>query len=155
MSFNQQELIKISKIAHELKENLIKKYGNTNDAMMGKCIEASDTLVMVLDNYGIKARAKQVWCLYEYFENCSNYCYEEHWIVEIYKNKDKRYIDLTMNQFQWAFSKKLPSVYMSSKLPNFYLTRKPGKGTLDKCGWNDWYNYGDYENKFDYWGKKK
>lgn len=57
-----------------------------------------------------------------------------------------------MDQFQWAFSKKLPNIYFGGKLPNFYLRREPGKTTLDMCGWNDWIKCGYYENDFDYWG---
>lgn len=138
--------------AIQVRQMLEYKYGRSNDNMMGKCIEASDILEDRLTKLGYKAEAKQVWCLYEYFESCTDYCFEEHWLVMIRKGNDKRYIDVTMNQFQWAFSKQLPKVYIAKELPKFYLTRKPGKATLDKCGWNDWYNYGEYVNEFDYYG---
>lgn len=151
MGFTQQDIQKIKEISKNVKQYLINKYGPTNDNMMGKCIEASDTLVIKLKQYGFNAEAKQVWCLYEYFESCNAYCYEEHWIVKVTKGKEKQFIDLTLNQFQWAFTKELPQIYLSEKLPNFLLTRKPGKTTLDKCGWNDWMKYGDYINKFKYY----
>lgn len=150
--FSNSEAQRISEIANYERALLESKYGNKSENMMGKCIEATDTLVEIYKQHGFNAEAKQVWCLYEYFESCSNYCYEEHWLVKITKGNDTRYIDVTMDQFQWAFSKKLPKVFKGRKLPNFYLSRKPGKTTLDKCGWNDWYNYGDYVNDFDYWG---
>ena len=149
--FSNSETQKILDIATYGRNMLEHKYGNKSENMMGKCIEATDTLVKIYKQQGFNAVAKQVWCLYEYFESCSDYCFEEHWIVVIEKGKDKKYVDITMDQFQWAFSKKLPRVYMYSKLPNFYLSRKPGKVTLDKCGWNDWYNYGNYINNFNYW----
>lgn len=152
MAFNSTNLAEIKDIAIIARKIIEDKYGKTNEAMMGKCIEASDLITMQLQIKGYRASGKQVWCLYENFEGCSDYCFEEHWITLVESGKDKLYIDVTMNQFQWAFSKKLPRIYLNKKLPNFYLTRKPGKTTLDKCGWNDWYNYGDYINNFDYWG---
>ena len=143
-----EKLMSIKQVAMHERALIEQKYnGNT----MGKCIEATDTIVAQLTSMGIKAEAKQVWCLYELFESCSNYCYEEHWVVKATVGNIVRYIDVTMDQFQWAFRKKLPEIYTGNKLPNFYLTRKPGKGTLDKCGWNDWYNYGDYVNNFNYY----
>ena len=119
--------------------------------MMRKCIEGTDILVNLLKQSGFRVEPKQVWCLYEHFENCSDYCYEEHWVAVVMKGNDKLFIDITMTQFQWTFSKKVPRVYMNEKLPNFYLTRKPGKTVFDKCGWTDYYEYGNYSNEFDYW----
>lgn len=148
MGFNKEDINKISLAAQNIRVMLLRKY---NANLFGKCIEATDTLVEIYKSQGYQAKAKQVWCLYEYFENCSNYCYEEHWLVELIKGKEKLYIDVTLDQFQWAFSRKLPEIYMQKKLPKFLLTRKPGKTTLDKCGWNDWYNYGDYINNFEYY----
>lgn len=151
MGFTQQDIQKIKEISKNVKQYLINKYGPTNDNMMGKCIEASDTLVIKLKQYGFNAEAKQVWCLYEYFESCSDYCFEEHWLVKVTKGKDKQFIDLTLNQFQWAFTKELPQIYLSEKLPNFLLVRKPGKTIFDKCGWTDWMEYGEYINNFNYY----
>ena len=151
MAFTQQDIQKIKETSYNVKQYMINKYGPTNDNMMGKCIEASDTLVLKLKQSGFNAEAKQVWCLYENFESCTVYCYEEHWVVKVTKGKDKLFIDLTINQFQWAFSKELPQIYFDNKLPNFLLTRKPGEKTFDKCGWTDWLMYGDYENNFDYY----
>lgn len=133
-----------------VKNNLQAKYGYNKENMMGKCIEASDTLAALLKHHGYDAKAKQVWVLYQNFESCSNYCFEEHWIVEVKVNSYKWYVDITLEQFQWAFDLMLPSVWIKDKLATFMLPRKPGKVTLDKCGWNDWYNYGDYENNFNY-----
>ena len=146
-----QELELLRKIALYERSRLRQKYGND---LMGKCIEASDTIVDLIakkSNGKIKAEAKQVWVLYENFESCTDICYEEHWIVKVLVKGCTYYIDVTMDQFQWAFNRKLPEIYFERKLPNFYLARKPGKVTLDKCGWNNWYNYGDYVNRFNYW----
>ena len=152
MAFTNNERMKIAEVATQARKMLESKYGNKYDNLMGKCIEASDLITSQLQIIGFNAYSKQVWCLYENFESCSNYCYEEHWITVVEKGKSKIYIDTTITQFQWAFSKKLPNIWLKEKLPNFFLTRKPGKVTLDKCGWNDWYNYGDYVNKFNYYG---
>lgn len=137
----------------KVRVHLENKYGKDTWSMQGKCIEATDILVAEYNKHpGIKAKAKRVWVLYERFESCSDYCYEEHWLCELLLNsKTKVFVDVTMDQFQWAFSRELPRIYVNSKLPNFYLTRKPGKTIFDRCGWTDWYNYGQYENNFDYY----
>lgn len=148
MSFNIKDKTTILTVAQQERSVLLNKY---NANLIGKCIEASDRLVEIYKSIGYQAKAKQVWCLYEYFESCSNYCYEEHWLAELIKGKEKLYVDITLDQFQWAFSRKLPEIWMQNKLPKFLLTRKPGKTALDKCGWNDWYNYGNYINNFEYY----
>ena len=137
----------INNIAVTVRNNILRTYGTTQ----GKCIEASDRIASMLVEMGFNAHVKQVWCLYENFENCMDYCYEEHWVAYVLLDGRRLYIDVTMDQFQWAFSKKLPEVYMGYKLPKFYLFKKPGKGTLDKCGWTSWYNTGNYENNFVYY----
>ena len=139
---------KIYQIAYEERLRTLKKY----NSVAGKCIETSDRITERLNKLGFNAHPYQVWCLYENFENCLDSCYEEHWVTYILYKGRRVYIDTTLDQFQWAFSKKLPEIYVSYKLPNFLLNRKPGKVTLDRCGWNDWYNYGNYINQFDYWG---
>lgn len=134
-----------------LRNTLEKKYGMHKGAMMGKCIEASDVLAAKLKQQGYNANAKQVWVLYQNFESCSDYCYEEHWIVEVTKGKDKVYIDTTLDQFQYFFDEiELPTVFIHNRLATFMLSRKPGRETLRKCGWTDWYNTGDYINNFEY-----
>lgn len=151
MGFSETDITKIKQLAMQYKKELITKYGNDDFALQGKCIEASDELVSRLKKLGYNTGAKQVYVLYENFESCSNYCYEEHWLCLILKGGQRLYLDITMNQFQWAFSKKLPLIYLKHKLPNFYLVHKPGKTILDRCGWNDWYNTGNYINNFDYY----
>ena len=147
---NKEQLFNIKHVAQVIRNDIYTRY---NGQMMGKCIEASDTIVAYLRQYRITCEAKQVWVLYEYFENCMSCCYEEHWLVEIRHSKNKYYLDVTMDQFQSQFSKKLPEIYFSEKLPNFYLTRKitPNSKVLNICGWNDWYETGNYENNFNYW----
>ena len=137
----------INKVAVAIREKTLAKYGTT----AGKCIETSDAITDILLSKGYHAEEKQVWVLYENFESCMEYCYEEHWLTKVLIKGYTYYVDATMDQFQWAFSKKLPEVYISRSLPKFYLVKKPGKVTLDKCGWNDWYNYGNYINNFEYY----
>lgn len=139
---------KLRQIALRERNLMVNKY---NGNLMGKCIEASDQLYELLIKAGFNAKPQQVWCLYELFENCTDICYEEHWLTYVLYKGRRVYIDVTMDQFQWAFSRKLPEIYFDTKLPRFYLIKEPGKVTLDRCGWNDWYNYGDYVNNFNYW----
>ena len=143
------ELDIIKEIAVEERNRTLDIYNSTS----GKCIETSDRITdRILTETKIKACSYQIWCLYEFFENCTDICYEEHWITYILYKGRRIYIDATMDQFQWAFLRLLPEIYMDTKLPNFYLIREPGKSTLDKCGWNSWYNTGRYINNFNYWG---
>lgn len=144
-----REIEILKQIALKEREILMQKYGNT----FGKCIEATDNIVEYLLKVEpkLKPEAKQVWVLYENFEGCTDICYEEHWLAKVLVKGYPYYIDVTMDQFQWAFYKKLPEIYFDRKLPNFYLVREPGKATLSKCGWTDWYNTGDYVNNFNYY----
>lgn len=149
---NKEKHLKfIQDCASQVRNNLQKKYGYKSENMMGKCIEASDKLVYVLKRHGYsRVRAKQVWVLYQNFETCSNYCFEEHWIVEVGYGECKWYVDTTMDQFSWAFDFPIPPIWIGTKLPTFMLPRRPGKTTLQKCGWTDWYNTGNYVNDFEY-----
>lgn len=139
---------KIRQIAYEERQKTLNKYNTTT----GMCIETSDRITnRILLETKLQAHPKLIWVLYEYFENCYEYCYEEHWITYVLYKGRRIYIDATMDQFQWAFSKNLPDIYISYKLPNFYLIHKPGRTILDRCGWTDWYNKGNYINNFNYW----
>lgn len=132
------------------------KYGHETMSIMGKCIEGTDRLVSILRNKGLKAKPYQVWALYEYYENCLSQCYEEHWISMVECNGGRLYLDPTFNQFQWAMCTNiLPKVYIGVTLPNWLLSRKPGREVLWKCGWTDYYNGYSFNNNFDYWGYLK
>ena len=154
MGLKAGDISKINHIARCVRQELESKYGSGTYDLMGKCIEATDKLVDLYRKAGFKAEAKQVWVLYENFESCSDYCYEEHWLTKVYSGNNKIYVDVTMTQFQWAFTVNFNKIFISDKLPNFYLSRKPGKTILDRCGWNDWYNTGNYVNNFNYYGRK-
>lgn len=140
------------RIAYEERLRTLKMYGNTN----GKCIETSDKITeRLINELHLDAHPYKVYVLYENFESCMEYCYEEHWITYVLFHGQRIYIDTTMDQFQWAFSKQLPKIYIDDRLPIFYLNKEPGKVILDKCGWNDWYNYGNYINNFEYYNDCK
>ena len=137
----------INHVASTVRNNILRTYGTTQ----GKCIEAADRIASMLIEMGYNAHVQQVWCLYENFESCSDYCYEEHWVTYVLLKGHRLYIDVTMDQFQWAFSKKLPAIYIDYKLPKFYLIKEPNRSILNKCGWTSWYNTGNYENNFVYY----
>ena len=48
MSFTNNERIKIAEVATQARKMLESKYGNKDDNMMGKCIEASDLITSQL-----------------------------------------------------------------------------------------------------------
>lgn len=130
--------------------SLEKHFGRDN--LMGKCIISSDSLRKELQRRGFVVEPVQTWVLYEYFENCNDSCYEEHWLNKVKIGNKIYYIDCTMDQFQWAFqSHKLPRVYVGRTLPNWMLRNEPSKRVLNLCGWTDWWEIGDYENNFEYW----
>lgn len=138
--------------AIKLRAALVKKYPQ---GLMGKCIEATDLLVNKLNQMGFKAKAIQVWALYENFGYVTgSQPYEEHWICRVDSSKSGNkwvYIDVTMDQFQWAMYEKLPPVYIGEVCPNWLLRREPKRDTLNKCGWNDYWETGFYDSNFDYW----
>jgi len=73
----------INKVAVTIREKTLAKYGTT----AGKCIETSDAITDILLSKGYHAEEKQVWVLYENFESCMEYCYEElgravHYYIE-------------------------------------------------------------------------
>jgi hypothetical protein len=122
----------IWKEAIKLRKELNNKFGASPDSVMGKCIIASDELSKRINRLGLKSKAYRVWVLYEDFEGCTDYCFEEHWMVCIDIGGGRRiYVDPTFNQFQWAFSRKLPQVYIGAVLPNWCLTKRPGERTLE------------------------
>ena len=148
MSINfEKKLMELKQYAIYVRQVILRKYNST----FGRCIEASDNLVDLLNKNGYKAKAIQVWVLYEYFEGCTDICYEEHWFVKVKVGNRNVYVDTTIDQFQWAFSRALPEIYIDAKLPLFYLKSKPSKAILKLCGWTDWYNTGDYVNCFKYY----
>lgn len=153
----REKLWEIYKTAVIVRQGILKArkketgVNDINDALAGQCIKASDKLVDILKKQGYNCKAYQCWCLYEDFEGCTDIPYEEHWIVAINISGQNYYVDATIQQFQWAFVKDLPKVYIGCTLPSFLLPREPGRDTLSKCGWTGWYNTGDYCCNFDYY----
>lgn len=85
---------KVYNICKQVREELVNKYGK--DFLYGKCIEASDKIVKLLSEEGIKAKTVEGWCLYDNDEACSDRPYDEHTWVEL---EDGTYVDVTATQF--------------------------------------------------------
>lgn len=90
--------------------------------LYGKCIEASDKIVELLNKEGIDAKTIEGWCLYDFDDGCSDRPYDEHTWVEL---KDGTYIDVTATQFQSFIDEDIPEIiigdkpyYMSYEEPN-------------------------------------
>ena len=62
------------------------------------------------------------------------------------------FVDTTIQQFGWAFEKKLPEIYIGYTLPNFFLPQEPDEKILDDCGWNGFYDGYEISKNFDYYG---
>ena len=85
-----------------LRNNLVSKYGEDN--LYGKCIEASDEVLLILKNFNIKAKSVEGWCVYDDASSCSNDPYDAHTWVEAIIN-DKTYMfDVTLTQFSFFIS---------------------------------------------------
>lgn len=138
--------------AVQLRTVMVKRYPQ---GLIGKCIEATDTLVWKLNQLGFVAKAMQVWALYKRFDKCTgSQPYEEHWICRVDNGVAGNrwvYIDITMDQFQWAMDKELPPVYVGGVCPNWMLRREPKSGVLNKCGWTEYWETGYCDNRFNYW----
>jgi hypothetical protein len=147
----QKALLEINNIAMNVRIALEIKY-NT-EKLYGKCIEASDILVKELRKRGYNATSHQGYCLYEYFENCTDQPYADHVYTIVKFGNDILYVDVTLDQFQSQFSKQIQKVVILDYIPNFILKRRPGTRTvLQECGWNDYYEGYNYDNRFNYWG---
>ena len=72
---SRQSIIK--DVIYNVRNYILEKY---NGSIMGKCIEASDLIVAELGKNNIRAEAIKVFCLYENFESCTYYCFEEHYL---------------------------------------------------------------------------
>ena len=143
----------IRKVAVAERRNLVEKYCTYD--LYGRCIEASDDIVRELKKYGMKATSHQGYCLFEYYENCTDQPYADHVYTLYRKDGQTIYIDVTLDQFQSQFEKEIPPVVLLDYIPNFILKHKPGYYSLASkmCGWKDYYDGKDYYNNFDYWGK--
>lgn len=150
MSLTPEDAKQIRNIMELVKSNLTVKYGMRKEALMNKGKEATDLIVSYLVHLGLDAKPKQVYVLYQNIKSCTDTCFVEHWITELVDDKRKLYLDVTLEQFQRMFDLKLPRIWVGNKLPTFLLSRKPGKVTLEKCGWTDLQKTGSYKNNFEY-----
>ena len=137
---DEEFLYILNSLAENMYQNLCAKY--TQNGLIGKCIEATDALVENYKQYGLNAKAKRVFVLYQNYYNCTDLCFEEHWLVDVERQKKHFFVDTTISQFQWASYLVLPPILISNQLPTFYLPRKPSKQILKDCGWTDWYENG-------------
>lgn len=147
-----QDINKIKKVLIETRQYIDNKY---NGIMDGHCIEASDIIVKKLKKMNYYVTSHQGYCLYEYYENCTDQPYGDH-VYTLVRDKESNqtlYLDVTLDQFQSQFNKKIPPIVMLDYIPNFILKRRPSKEILQKCGWLDYWDGYRYYNNFDYYSK--
>lgn len=89
--------------------------------LCGTCIEASDMIVDMLYDIGIKAETVEGWCVYEDDSSCSDRCYDEHTWVEC----EGYYIDVTADQFNSCMFNKLQEIYVTKEKPMCMVYDKP------------------------------
>lgn len=100
----------IYNICKQVRNELVNKYGK--DYLYGKCIEASDKIVELLDKQGIKAKVVEGWCNYDDPTCCSDRPYDEHTWVEL---ADGTYVDVTATQFQCFMDEEIPEIIIGAK----------------------------------------
>jgi len=125
-----KEMELVIKIAHEVRTALEEKY----EWLGGRCIEASDTIVDRLTVHGIKGKAVEGWCVYDFFETCTNRPYDEHTWVEATIEGKIVCIDITATQFEPYIDAFIPKVIIGEK-PYFLQHTEPDEAQLDEMGW--------------------
>lgn len=98
---------------------------DNNDKLYGTCMDASDMIVDMLSDIGIKAEFIEGWCSYDISSNCSDRSYDEHCWVEV-KDGDKLwYIDVTATQFNAFVCKEFEPIIVTTQKPKSMLYDEP------------------------------
>ena len=106
-------------ICKQVRDELVNKYGE--DFLYGKCIEASDKIVELLNKEGIDAKTVEGWCVYDDDSGCSDRPYDEHTWVEL---EDGTYIDVTATQFQSFIEDDIPDIIIGN-IPYYMSYNEP------------------------------
>ena len=105
---------KIYQICKQVRDEFVNKFGQ-GTCLAGHCIDASDRIVELLSNIGIKAKTIEGWCVYDDEYYGSDRPYDEHTWVEL---DDGTYIDVTADQFN-------DGMWDENKLPEIIIGNKP------------------------------
>ena len=112
--------------AQKAREYITSKYGTEAD-LCGKCIEASEYLVNLLNNKGINAKTVEGYIIYDNDENCSDRAWDEHTWVEL---SDGTVVDITVEQFNPRMDFDYPDILIQTD-PHGYVYNKPTFTWLD------------------------
>lgn len=119
----------IRRIAEQVRNELTSKYGKGVE-LAGKCIESSERIQELLKQEGIVSKTVEGWCVYDYFENCTNQPYDAHTWLEV----GDIYVDVSADQFEYQFSFKIPEVIVGER-PYYMQYNEPDEDQLDEMGW--------------------
>lgn len=112
--YNESINSTVQKIAIQVRKEMVDKYGiGTN--LAGRCIEASDRIVELLNEKGIEAKTVEGWCIFDDDSYGSDRPYDEHTWVEL---ENGTYIDVTAEQFN-------PGMWTENELPEIIVGTKP------------------------------
>ena len=117
----------VKSCAKTTRDYIVNKYGTETD-LCGKCIEASDCLVDLLINNGIKAKTVEGYIVYDIDENCSDRAWDEHTWVEL---DDGTVVDVTVEQFNYQMYDEYPPILID-KNPHGYTYDRPSFNWLDE-----------------------
>lgn len=116
---NNDNIAIYKEIAKQVRDEIVTKYGNF---IQGKCIEASDRIVELLEAEGISASAVEGWVSYDDDSGCTDRPYDEHTWVE---TKDDYVIDVTADQFNPFMDEDYPKIIISEELPYNFSYDEP------------------------------
>ena len=125
-SFNNSNNV-VYQCAKEARNYITNKYGTETD-LCGRCIEASDYLVKLLNDKGVKAQTVEGYVVYDIDENCSDRAWDEHTWVEL---EDGTVVDVTVEQFNYQMYEDYPPILIE-KDPHGYVYEKPNFSWLDE-----------------------
>ncbi len=130
----------IIKAATLVRKKFEEKYGSGVN-LCGKCIPASDTIVVILQSKGYRAKTVEGYCWYERnLGYCSDAPYGEHTWVQVYGltklNNKVLYVDVTGDQFNLFLEEGygLRNVEIGS-LPYCMHKGKPSRDFMKEVGW--------------------
>lgn len=123
-------------ILFKVREELENKYGV--DFLYGKCIEASDKIVALLSQQGVRSKIVEGWVIYDNPEGCTDRDYDEHTWVE---TEDNYILDVTATQFNHFMDEDYPSIIVSEELPYGFSYDEPD------IGWNSYAERLEFEDK--------
>ena len=115
-------------IASQVRKEIEEKYMNTNPALHGTCVAASERVEQLLTEAGYHCTFVEGWVVYDDDSACTDRCYDEHSWIEC----EGYYIDVTASQFNSLMETDFPNVIVSKSKPESMVYDEPEYRWLDE-----------------------